>query len=120
MTDKPSKLDTANALFRRGNFYVHLDPRGEGVKVPDQFRSQARLSLYVGLATPIPITDITVNDTSMAATLSFGSGMFYCVVPWDAVFALIGDDDRGVVWEECIPKEAARDVAERPMLRLVR
>jgi hypothetical protein len=49
----------------------------------------------------------------MSCTLSFNRAPFYCVVPWSSVFAMVGDDGRGVVWPEDVPAEVARQAQVR-------
>jgi hypothetical protein len=43
----------------------------------------------------------------MSCTLSFNRSPFYCVVPWSSVFAMVGDDGRGMVWPDDVPQELA-------------
>jgi hypothetical protein len=41
----------------------------------------------------------------MSCTLSFNRSPFYCVVPWASVFAMVGEDGRGMVWPDDVPAE---------------
>jgi stringent starvation protein B len=101
----PPKKEVALALLERSRVHVHLDPRKDGVTVPVGFRKQAQLVLEIGLNMPVPIPDLRVDDDSMTCTLSFSRTPFYCLVPWPAVFAMVGDDGRGMVWPEDVPPE---------------
>ncbi len=56
----------------------------------------------------VPIPDLRVEDDGLSCTLSFNRTPFYCVIPWSAVFALVGDDGRGLVWPDDVPKELQR------------
>jgi stringent starvation protein B len=105
-----SKRDIAESLLERGSVFVHLDPRIVGVAVPSSFRAQPQLVLQVGLSMPIPIPDLTVDDHGIRATLSFSRTPHRCIVPWEAVFALVGDDGRGSVFPESMPEEIRREV----------
>lgn len=89
---------------------IHLDPRAANVVVPPWLRHQAQLVLQVGLNMPIPIPDLRVDDTMVSGTLSFSHNPFSCEVPWDAVFALVGDEGRGMVWPESMPAEIVAEV----------
>ena len=60
-----------------------------------------------------------VDDDGVLGTLSFSRMPFTCSVPWDAVFALVGDDGRGMVWPESMPPEIAAEV-DREALRAKR
>ena len=117
----PPKKEVALALLERSNVDVYLDPRAQGVVVPPQFRKEPRLILKIGLNMPVPIPDLRLDDESMSCTLSFNRVKFYCVVPWLSVFAMVGDDGRGMVWPDDVPQElAVRVVDERgsaPALR---
>jgi len=45
--------------------------------------------------------------------LSFNRTPFFCVVPWLSVYALVGDDGRGMVWPENVPPEVASQARSR-------
>lgn len=109
-TELPSKLDVVNALLEQGTVFVHLDPRLEGVIVPPWHKDQPQLVLQIGLDMPVPIRDLRVDDSGVQGTLSFNHSPFYCQVSWDAVFALAGDDGRGMVWPESMPVEITAEI----------
>jgi Stringent starvation protein B len=106
----PLKRDVAKMLLRKGSLFVHLDPRASDVFVPPWLRHQAQLVLQVGFDMPIPIPDLRVDDDGVFGTLSFSRNPFTCAVPWHAVFALVGDEGRGMVWPESMPAEIAAEV----------
>jgi stringent starvation protein B len=110
----PPKKEVALALLERSNVDIYLDPRATGVMVPLQFRKEPRLILKIGLNMPVPIPDLRVDEDSMSCTLSFSRTPFYCVVPWSSIFAMVGEDGRGMVWPDDVPRElAVRIVDER-------
>jgi stringent starvation protein B len=107
----PPKKEVALALLERSNdkgIYVHLDPRQAAVVVPPWFKKQPQLVLQIGLNMAIPIPDLRLDDEGMSCTLSFNRSPFFCVVPWASVFAIVGDDARGMVWPDDVPAEIAR------------
>lgn len=108
----PPKKEVALALLERSNVDIYLDPRSEGVVVPPQFRKEPRLILKIGLNMPVPIPDLRLDDESMSCTLSFNRVKFFCVVPWPSVFAMVGDDGRGMVWPDDVPQELAVRVVD--------
>jgi stringent starvation protein B len=110
----PPKKEVALALLERSNVDVYLDPRATGVVVPPQFRKEPRLILKIGLNMPVPIPDLRLDDESMSCTLSFNRAKFFCVVPWLSVFAMVGDDGRGMVWPDDVPQELAVQNQQRP------
>ena len=108
----PPKKEVALALLERSNVDVYLDPRARGVVVPPQFRKEPRLILKIGLNMPVPIPDLRLDEESMSCTLSFNRSPFYCVVPWSSVFAMVGEDGRGMVWPDDVPQELAVKMVE--------
>jgi stringent starvation protein B len=112
----PPKKEVALALLERSKVHIHLDPRKDGVVVPAHFRKQPQLVLEIGLNMPIPIPDLRLDEEGMTCTLSFSRQPFYCAVPWPAVFAMLGDDGRGMVWPDDVPRELQPQVrmAEAP------
>src|ERR1700739_3656610 len=118
----PPKKEVALALLERSKVLVHLDPRKEGVIVPPGFRKQPQLVLEIGLNMPVPIPDLRLDEAGMSCTLSFSRQPFYCVIPWSSVFAMVGENGRGMVWPDDVPPEiasqanvrAAEPAAQRP------
>ena len=106
----PGKKDVARALLLKGTVFVHLDPRSDDVVVPAWLKRQPQLVLQVGLDMLIPIPDLRVDDSGVYGTLSFNRNPFTCSVPWHAVFAVVGDDGRGMVWPDSMPSEIAAEV----------
>jgi stringent starvation protein B len=109
----PPKKEVALALLERSSVYVHLDPRQSAVVVPPWFKKQPQLVLQIGLNMPMPIPDLRLDDDGMSCTLSFNRTPFFCVVPWASVFAMVGEDGRGMVWPDDVPAEVARQAQVR-------
>jgi|HubBroStandDraft_1064217.scaffolds.fasta_scaffold09230_3 stringent starvation protein B len=112
-TQPPPKKDVALALLERSSLSVHLDPRPTAVVVPPGFKKQPQLVLQVGLNMPVPIPDLRLDDEGMSCTLSFNRTPFFCVVPWSSVFAMVGEDSRGMVWPDDVPVEVTRGAQDR-------
>lgn len=104
----PPKKVVALALIEQSSVHLHLDPRAPGVVVPAWFKQQPQLVLQVGMNLPVPIPDLYFDDEKMSCTLSFNRSPFFCIIPWDAVFAMRGDDGRGMVWPDSLPPEVAK------------
>jgi stringent starvation protein B len=103
----PPKKDVALALLEQASMYVHLDPRAEAVQVPAWFKKQPQLVLQVGLNMAVPIPDLHVDDQGLSCTLSFNRSPFFCMIPWPAIFALVGENGQAMVWAEDVPAEVA-------------
>jgi stringent starvation protein B len=103
----PPKKDVALALLEQASMYIHLDPRADTVKVPAWFKKQPQLVLQVGLNMAVPIPDLHVDEQGLSCTLSFNRSPFYCMIPWPAVFALVGENGQAMVWAEDVPAEVA-------------
>ena len=101
----PPKKDVALALLQGPSLFIHLDPRKPEVIVPLHFKKQAQLVLQVGLNMAVPIPDLHVDDEGVTCTLSFNRAPFWCRLPWSAIYALVGDDKRGMIWPDEVPAE---------------
>src|SRR6516165_6803687 len=110
----PPKKEVGLALLERSSVYVHLDPRQDAVVVPAWFKKQPQLVLQVGMNMPVPIPDLRFDDEGMSCTLSFNRAPFFCVVPWASVFAMVGEDGRGMVWPDEVPPEIAKQKSQEP------
>ena len=106
-TDRPSKHQAFLALLQEGWTSLHLDARRDGVVVPTHLKGEAHLVLQYGNDLPIPITDLTVDDEGVRATLSFSRTPQQTIVPWSAVYVIATDDGRGVLYNEDIPTDVA-------------
>ncbi len=98
-------------MLLRGSVFVHLDPRVEGVAVPPWFREQPQLVLQIGLDMAVPIPDLKVDTEGVRGTLSFNRSPWFCVIPWEAVFALQDDTGQGMIWPEALPMEIQTELA---------
>lgn len=105
------------ALLKGPSVFVHLDPRHDDVVVPKWFKKQAQLVLQVGLNMAVTIPDLDVTDDGITATLSFSRSPFWCFMPWSAIYAIVGEDGRGMVWPEDVPGEVA--AKPKPALKVV-
>ena len=105
-TPLPPKKDVVLALLESTDVFVHLDPRTESVKVPAWFKHQPQLVLQIGLNMPVPIPDLEVDDDAVSCTLSFNRSPFFCFVPWQSVYALVGADGRAMVSHNLMVKHS--------------
>lgn len=94
----------------RGSVFVHVDPRVPGVSLPEWLRRDAQVVLQLGIDLPIPIPDLRVDENGFFGTLAFHDVSYPCEANWDAVFALVGEDGRGMVWPESLPREIAAEL----------
>jgi hypothetical protein len=105
MTSTPNKEQVMLELLKDAWVYVQLDPRREGVDLPDFLRHEPRLVLQYGYNMPVPIHDLSIDAQGIKATLSFRRVPHATVVPWSAVFAITDGDHRGFVWEADLPAD---------------
>mgnify|MGYP001068857069 CR=1 FL=1 len=126
------KRDAMLELLDRGLVMVHLDPRYEGVLVPEWLRGDATLRLNIAYGFNLPALE--VDEEGIYAVLSFSGQNHGCTIPWAAVFALTLPQEQhdGQVWPESLPSElietmaavegvtaAGEDSAPAPRLRVV-
>lgn len=105
-TKPPPKRDVMLALLEQAeSVFVNFDPRRDGVVVPPHLKRQPRVVLQYGLNMRIPIPDLDVGEEGIGATLSFDRMPTWTFVPWSAVFAIISQDQRGMLWEADLPRE---------------
>lgn len=119
----PPKPEVALALLQTAaSVYVHLDPRADDVMVPSWFKTQPQLVLQIGLNMTVPIPDLDVGRDSISCTLSFNRRPEFCRIPWTAIYGLVGEDGRGMIWPESVPAEVASAAQgrsnKRPQLRV--
>src|SRR5688572_27695384 len=107
--EMPAKRSTLEKLLRDGPVLVHLDPRRAGVDVPAHHRGEPRLVLRFGYGLTPPIIDLNVEEHALSGTLTFRGVPHRCTIPWAAVFAVVGEDGRGLVWGEDVPTEIAHE-----------
>lgn len=99
----PAKLDVFRAILMQGSVFVHLDARDD-VMVPYNLQGQEQVVFQFGLDMPTPITDLEYNQSGVSGTLSFKGKPFHVSVPWESVFAIVGENNQGLVWHEDMPK----------------
>jgi hypothetical protein len=95
-------------LLKDAWVYVHLDPRRDGVALPDFLRQEPRVVLQYGYNMPVPIADLAIDEEGIKATLSFRRTPYSTVIPWHAVFALSDGEERHFVWEADVPQDLDR------------
>jgi len=108
MATLPSKKDVLLELLEKSNVLMHLDARREDVIVPRNLKQNPQLVLQLGLNLAIPIRDLDVDDDGVKCTLSFNKTPFFCVLPYPAIFAMVAEDGRAMVWPEDVPDVVAR------------
>lgn len=95
-------------MLDKGLVMIHLDPRVEGVVVPERFKSDPVLRLNIAYGYRLPALDIGLEG--VYAVLSFSKQNFGCTLPWSSIFALTSPDQshEGIVWPESVPPELRR------------
>jgi stringent starvation protein B len=107
----PKKRDVVTKLLEDGPVLVHLDARRSGVDVPDQHRHEAKLVLRIGYGLTPAIPDLEIDEQGIRATLTFRGRPHHCRIPWVAVYAVVAEDGRGLVWPEHVPPEVQAEFA---------
>lgn len=128
-TDHAEKRATMLTLLDRGLVMVHLDPRVDGVVVPEYLGFDPTLRLNIAYGFNLPALEI--DDEGIYAVLSFGGVNHGCTLPWESIYALTLPDAEhdGKLWAASLPPElaeqtaamaeAAEEAARKPTLRVV-
>ena len=103
--EPPPKKEQLQKLLERGNVFLHLDPRAEGVLVPAGHANKPQLVLQLGLHFAVPIPDLKIDERGVRCTLSFNRSPFLCILPWSAVYAMVAEDGQVTVWPTELPPE---------------
>jgi stringent starvation protein B len=119
----PPKKDALTQMLKISSVFIHLNPRGDAVTVPAHIKGKSQVVLQVGRDMPVPIRDLTLSERGWSAGLSFGGQLQYVSVPWDAVFAMVLEDGRGIVWTDSVPSDLraellAPEPAPKPHARI--
>jgi hypothetical protein len=86
-------------ILEKGIAQVIFDATAAGVVVPSFVKSRKQARLDFGLNMAVQIPDLYVDEeTGISGTLSFNRTPFRCVIPWPAVYAIVGEDNRGMTW----------------------
>jgi hypothetical protein len=110
----PDKQTVMVELLKEAWVYVHIDPRRDGVLLPDFLREQGRVVLQYGYNMPVPIRDLAVDERGISATLSFRRVSHSTFIPWSAVFFMTDGEQRGFLWQEDIPPDLEAESAAPP------
>jgi len=127
MTVDQEKRAAALQLYHnQESFFVYVDTAEPGVHVPPHLRERGMIVLQLGAHMPKPIKHLVWGADRFGAELSFGGEDFYCVVPWAAVHALVGQDSKWLIYS---PDKVAGFLAPlvedpakpiRPVLRMIK
>jgi len=106
------------ALLKLGRVFLTLDSRVPGTKMPSEHQGKAAITLLFGLDLPVEIPDLHVDNEKISVTLSFDRQAHHCVIPWDAVWYLVPQNEKqGIVFESSLPPEAEKQIWEQGGLR---
>ena len=108
MPTLPSKKEVLLELLEKSNVLVHLDARRDDVVVPKNLKTNPQLILQIALRGDVPARDLDVGDEGVKCTLSFQRVPFFCELPYPAIFAMVAEDGRAMVWPEDVPDVVAR------------
>lgn len=108
------KLKTAlHLLDTKESLFIHIDASKMRSGLPQNFLGRDQVVLQIGYNLPVHIPDLALANLGFSCTLSFNGIPFFVQVWWQDVFALVGDDGRGVVYEERIPASIAAQLEKQ-------
>jgi stringent starvation protein B len=95
-----TKRDFFEHILCNGSVWLHLDARHSEVVVPEHLAKREHLVLLWAFGS---VLDFLVTDYGVSGDLDFKGFWLPVVVPWTAVFAMRGEDGRGMDWAEDAP-----------------
>ena len=107
----PAKQGVIETLLKDGPVLIHVDARRDDIDVPAAHRADAKLVLRLGYGLVPPIPDLGFDAAGVTATLTFRGVPHTCRIAWAAIYAVVAEDGRGLVWPESVPPEVAKDFA---------
>lgn len=106
-TDEPTLPDKqafVSDLLEEGAVLLHIDARREEASVPPSFVGDPKLVLRFGYGLTPEIFDLTVDDSGISGTLTFGGVPHHCVLPWPAIYAAVSEiSQQAMVWPDDVP-----------------
>lgn len=111
----PAKRELIEELLGAGPVLVHVDARRPDAHVPERFRDDPKLVLRFGYDLRPSIIDLSLDDSAISGTLTFGGVPHRCVLPWQAVYAVVSEvDHKGMVWPDDVPECVVESLSARP------
>lgn len=111
LADKRTALEELLRTHR--SVHVWVDGRVASI-IPPWGRNKPAFVLQLGYDLPIPIHDLDVDESGWSGTLSFNRQPFFCAVPWEAVYMVIGEGtDVGASWPHDIPQEVFDELFDK-------
>lgn len=98
-----SELSTA------GEALIHFDSRIAGVEVPDHLGEQPGVTLKFST---LFNTSPEICDEHIVQHLKFNGQYCRCLIPWQSVWAISGQEGRQKQWKDNIPPEIVKEAAK--------
>jgi len=95
-----SKRKLFEEYLNADEVYIQLDPKHEGVKLPEKFGEHPSIALKLSLSFNF---HPEVDDELVKATLKFDGEYFDCEVPWGSIWGMYTESGQSRVWKEDIP-----------------
>lgn len=101
-------------LTRSNSIFVHFDGTNKQTYIPSHIRNKDMVILQLGYNLQVPIPDLEFTDDGISATLSFSGKPHWCFMPWEAVFAIVMENGKGMTWDDhpALKKVLAKAEAE--------
>jgi len=97
--------------------FIHLNGTHQDVELPQFLLKKEQVVLQIGYTMPIPIPDLTICRRGISGTLSFNGQPEYCFLPWEAIFAVIDENNKGITWDSEIPKSVLKAIKHQDKVK---
>lgn len=109
MNENPgdNKLEVLKDFLKQEYVLVHLNPKGDGVVIPDHLASDASVTLKLSRYFR---GNMELTGERVTADLLFGGSYFTCIIPIDAIWSCTSEDGQNPIWIQSAPPEVAKKV----------
>ncbi len=97
-----SKQQQVELILKGDHALLHLDARNNEVIVPEHLKSNAALTLKISYLFQ---GQLTVSATGIDAYLRFSGNYFQCIIPWEAIWGVSGENGEQRIWPESLPQD---------------
>lgn len=106
----PDKKLLMLGFMASGAVHVYVNPRMQGVQLPDIYRRDSRVCLAYGDCLPRPTENVQVDERGIKATLLLNEQPVDTTIPWSAVFYMETPAGGSAMWLDDYPDDLRQEL----------